>query len=180
MGLNDLSLTTTFPTEEEVVQGNNCAEDGTHLQNDVFDYMTDMSAKEERNSGVSSLKNASFDKMKPWQKAIQRLKQMKRDGMTLETAVYSKTISLCEKAHKWEKAWDLFMEMREQGLEADALSYNAIIIACGKGNKKQMVLTLFSEMQEKGVKANVTSYNVILNVHGRHRSGRRPWVCLVK
>uniref|UniRef100_A0A2P2IQA1 Pentatricopeptide repeat-containing protein At4g36680 n=1 Tax=Rhizophora mucronata TaxID=61149 RepID=A0A2P2IQA1_RHIMU len=95
------------------------------------------------------------------EKAIERLREMEKDGVEVGTVTFTTIVSSLYKKGKREDADRLWSEMVRKGCELDVAAYNVKIMHA-QGEEPEKVKELIDEMGNLGLKPDTISYNYLM------------------
>ncbi|RLM80443.1 pentatricopeptide repeat-containing protein [Panicum miliaceum] len=101
-------------------------------------------------------------------KAKQALDQMREQGISPTTSIYTTLIDSMYKQKKTEEAEHLWKEMVESGCKPDVVTYNVKAMNYGLHGKPEEVMEVMMEMEAAGVKPDTITYNFLMTCYCRN------------
>eukprot|EP00854_Cymbomonas_tetramitiformis_P011759 gene11759-13882_t len=108
-------------------------------------------------------------------RAMEVLKWVQHEGVSLNAFHYTAAISACQSPETLAAALELYEEMCLLGMGLRAQTYTALITACTRGGQAQRALDIFADMQRAGVEGDVVAYSAVISACAAQGSWQEAW-----
>lgn len=117
-----------------------------------------------------------FSKMHDWQRSLQAIADMQKQGLTPDTLVYNIVLATCVQSEKIDQAEVLLKKMLSQNPPVmDVVSFNTVIKGLAQKGEFNRAIAFLEEMTEKGVQPNTITFNTIMDSAVRCNKPAEAW-----
>jgi len=97
-----------------------------------------------------------------WEKALDLIKCMEKEGVRRDSFTFSSAISTCGAAGQWQEAVDLIKAMKGDGIKPNKFAYTSAISACANSKQWEPAYQLFNDVKKDGIQPDIVAYNALI------------------
>jgi len=98
-----------------------------------------------------------------WQKALDLMKCMEKEGVRRDSFTFSSAISTCGAAGQWQEAVNLIKAMKGDGIRPNKVAYTSAITACASSRQWEPAFELFNDMKNERIRPDIVAYNALIS-----------------